>query len=309
MKESLKIFWKRIARYTISILAILFIILIVAFPITETKIFSENSDKISHLGVLITFLSLVIAVAIAVIEGLQSRELKDQIDLLQKTSKNIEDITRRPLTSIIDIISVCCDLLGKAQRTGGKIWFVGLTMAFGYPHNIPHIHKKWKKAGNEKPFDKACEEFNNLLTAILGGNLTDKFLVTLSEENIDNFFLKPLYEKPEYKEHKENIEKGEGIDFIFEKKTELINHHEKIIEKGGKINYVDRIPLQMLAVQLEENKDGKVDHPKIGCVVFHVGTENIRSANKAIGFYTELPNICDMFTDFAESISKNYTED
>nr|VFK50903.1 MAG: hypothetical protein BECKTC1821D_GA0114238_11236 [Candidatus Kentron sp. TC] len=218
-------------------------------------------------------------------------------------SKNIQDITRKPLTDIVDIISVCDELLGRAEVTNGRIWFVGLTLAFGVPHDIPYIQRKWKDKGNKKPFEEVCNDFNQKLTAMLAGQPREGCIVTLEENRIEDDFLRPLYSREGYKEHLDDWEKPD--DFFPTKRELLVSYHDRVCRTaeagcGNKITYTDKIPIQVLAVGLKDTNPSKK-----ACVVFYVGTQNIGSIrpNRAIGFYTELPDMCDMFTDFAESLS------
>nr|VFK41876.1 MAG: hypothetical protein BECKSD772F_GA0070984_110713 [Candidatus Kentron sp. SD]VFK47785.1 MAG: hypothetical protein BECKSD772E_GA0070983_110513 [Candidatus Kentron sp. SD] len=297
-------FWIKSLVLSICVIGAVFAFIVAVSPIiVEDDFFIENSEKIGDIGVLVTFMSLVIAVIIAIMEGFQSNQLKEQINQLQGMSKNIQDITRKPLTDIIDIISVCDELLGKAEVTNSRIWFVGLTLAFGIPHNTQYIQKKWEDKGNKGSLEDVCNAFNRKLTAMLGGQPREGCIVTLEESRIEDDFLRPLYSREGYKEELSDWEKPD--DFFSRRKELLVTYHKKVCNAaeagcGSKITFTDKIPIQVLAVGLKDTNPSKK-----ACVVFHVGTQNIASIkpNRAIGFYTELPDMCDMFTDFAESLS------
>ena len=64
------------------------------------------------------------------------------------------------------------------------------------------------------------------------------------------------------------------------------------------MKYIQSIPLQLIAVERENGGNA--------CLVFHVGTENIRAAKLdekgGPGFYSEIAGVISMFTTVAESL-------
>lgn len=234
-----------------------------------------------------------------------TKQLQCQVVMLAKTAKNIEDYTRKPLNGIVSVLYECEQLLIRARMSKeakGSIWFVGLTLGFGPAHEIPEVEEEWKqrKCPDKRTFKQLYEDlssnFSSVVHAAQQGNSTAT-LVSLRRNCVIPAFLEPLYAKSPYKEYIESeCSSREEQNAFFLKLNQSIDVLHNNVVNNGPVKYRPNIPLQILVVNLPG--DGP---QRRGCVVFHIGTENIRSGIVR-GFYSELPDICDMFIDFAESL-------
>ena len=280
----------------------------------------------------VTLILAVISILLAALSiGISiwlSNKTKRNLNKIEELSNSIADYTRRPLNGFVEIFHQCNYLLNNRIKTGANIWFVGMTLGFGPAHNIRDVREEWdKKYNSEQNFTKTIESFYRSFGSIIGGLPYKKCLVVLKKEYLMSKFIKPLYssskhkEHKEYKEYKDSICKDKNKDSFFEtikqqidniKEGEEIHDFEQIYlsnleEQVGKLHdvimkdssphYVNTIPLQLIVTDIEVN-----GYEKRACVVFHVGTENVGSG-KVQGFYSELPSICEMFVNFAESLA------
>ena len=245
-----------------------------------------------------------VGIAFAVAGVILAWLTRNNLRRIEELEHTIADYTRKPLSGIVDILQECYRMLVDATKGGGNIWFVGLTLGFGPAHCIPSVEKIWdtkkKKNSQGLSFAQMASKFNEELGAVLGGagsgsNVT---VVVLKTELLRERFLEPLYETAEYKQHLE-----QEPDHLDKVEKEILELHEKGVAKAAAsshgVSYLENIPLQVLVTDIK-----KRDGVKRACVVFHVGTENVGSG-AVRGFYSELPFLCEMFSDFAESLCRN----
>ncbi len=202
---------------------------------------------------------------------------------------------------IVEILYRCHDLLHKAVKAGGNIWFVGMTYAFGPAHNIRKVQEDWtRKHPDEVIFTSVVDEFNEHLCALLRGTRrysSQVCMVTLKKDLLLSKFITPLYRKPDYAAH---LKRYPGHLTTVER--EIMECQEDVEESAAKrgytVAYVDDILWQVIVTDIE--RDGRI---KKACVKLNIGTHNVRST-EATGFYSEDPDVCRKWIHETEQLYK-----
>ena len=217
---------------------------------------------------------------------------------IKELSDSIADSSRKPLNGIVEILHECDKLLEASEKPGGNIWFVGLTLGIGPAHAIKANIDEWQsKYPTEKTFRAMIDNIHGNLGATLGG-ARSRCIVILSETLVESKFITPLYgdanPNAAYRNHCEM-----NPDHLHRMKQWLnqLATETKQTLGGYRPIEISNIPLQLIVVDVK--KDGIL---KRACVVFHVGTENI-GYGAVQGIYSELPNLCEIFQNFCESLA------
>ena len=123
-------------------------------------------------------------------------------------------------------------------------------------------------------------------------------LVTFKEEELRQQFLEPLRKKLP------PTEASSIIQQMVEKHNACVCGIEANYAANTTVEYVKRMPLQMFIAKYGKEQDSRdvVPYEKRSCLVFFIGTDTADQGERAGGFYTELPNLINLFVDVFGSI-------
>ena len=226
-----------------------------------------------------------------IIKNYQS-QISDNLENIKNVEKNLVDITRKPLKSINEILYECFNLTSKAKKGHPrKIWMLSFTLGFGPAHDIPEIEESWNES-YKSIFAADYTTFNREIIEVIKKS-SEKTIVCLESDDktINSKFVNPLYQKEPYLKYSRLIDS---------KVNEINKLHKKVV-KDSEVTpkVISVIPLQAIIIEYQNGAD-----TKLSGVVFHVGTENVKS-DRVQGFYTEIPNMCNIFIDLIKSLNES----
>jgi hypothetical protein len=243
---------------------------------------------------------------------------------LQEQITNLEDATRRTLTGFGEIFARALWLLEQAQQ---DIWYVNFLFAFGVPHTTNQaICKDYAFAAkslklSEPNFDHAVARFRALLHDKV--ETVDKiFAVTLNPEALRHV-LERLKAAPgpsddldeptrERLQHKAAAYAKLDPAQVAETEAQVCKSmclkwrfrpERKVNLKDCQVFHRDKIPYQLLIAKIPPRTSGA--ESRYGCLVFLVGTENLKTSSEPKGFYTELPNVVELYKDLALNLMQD----
>jgi hypothetical protein len=290
-KERKVEFWTWVVKIVV-ISAALLVPTVLFLALEGRSWFTNNWDKV--IGVSFGIMGL----ATYILAELTSSKTAKDLEKIRELADSIADYTRKPLIGVVEILHECDKLLEDSVKAGGNMWFVGFTLGIGPAHAIPANIDEWRsKYPAERSFDAMTGNIHDNLGAILGG-ARSCCIVILSESLVDGKFITPLYAVTNTNQAYRAF-CSQHLNHLDEVKTMINKLAISIKRRSGAhpIVEVTNVPLQLIVADVR--KDGIL---KRACVVFHVGTENIGSG-AVQGFYSELPNICEMFRNFCESLA------
>ena len=265
----------------------------------DTLSTSSIVSSFETIGIICTLVGFTLAVtshyknktANKILKKIEELQIKaaDDLKRIGELEESIADQTRKPLKSIEEVMLQCFNLANKASKKSNII-FVGITLAFGPAHETEEFKVNWKKdiCMDHSDFETKYGEFHKDLIPLCSNKKST--IVCLQKDRVREMFLEKLYSNKTYKEfnNKDHLDNLENI---------IISKHQEIINSNN-IKYIPNIPLQIFIADFNEPDGSK----KRGCIVFHVGTENV-SSGVVRGFYSTIPSVCDMFSDFAKSLA------
>jgi hypothetical protein len=246
-------------------------------------------------------------------------DIKNQEKRLEADINNLEDATRRSLSTFAEIFDRSLWLLEQAER---EVIYANFVLGFGYAHmKNEHIRSDYEALPNKrKPtFEEAINKFwNTLKEKIIANRITKLKFVTLDEKNMVSEFLEQLAKRDEYvylreedfrketcqreetcREYLANALRGKARDW---------GTADKKLDLEWRVGH--RLPLQVLIAGLPP-RPGQPQETRFGCVVFLLGTESLagmKEPGSARGFYTELQHIIDMYSEFVDNAAETFTK-
>ncbi|HEV7859663.1 MAG TPA: hypothetical protein VGO91_13690 [Pyrinomonadaceae bacterium] len=244
-------------------------------------------------------------------------EIKEQEKRLEDDINNLEDATRKNLSSFAEIFERSLWLLEQAER---EVVYANFVLGFGYAHmRNEHIRKDYESLPNrrELTFEKAINKFwNTLREKVYTHRITKLKFVTLDEDNMKAEFLEQLARRDEYKYlkeegfRKETCEREETCRKILasalKDRARDWETPDTDLELEWRVGH--RLPIQVLIAGLPP-RQGQPQETRFGCIVFLLGTESlagIKAPGSARGFYTELQHIIDMYSEFVDNAAETF---
>jgi len=245
----------------------------------------------------------------AITDSLEAAK-KELNEAKERLVSTVEDATRSQLRGFLAVFEKALWMMENAQE---KLYFINFALNFGEPHLCNEkfkeaYRKTYSKGGQERSLETDVKAFFNKFKAKIV-EVHDVQILTVDDDGCIKNFMKPLSEREGYKGNL-NVEQ-QCFKAQEAKKTIL---RCLALNQGAVYAEARTLPIQLLIAGLPPEVGRQKG--RVGCLVFMVGTEVLRSGlepGMEPAFYTELEGMSEMFTRLAlaliQSAKKTKEED
>jgi len=223
---------------------------------------------------------------------------------LEKDIENLEDATRRNLNGFHEIFARAYWLLNQAEE---EIWYVNFLFGFGSVHLCnAEIADKYKAVAGvlrlpQTDYAQAVPAFHRVLTDRIMQVPTVRALV-LRQDALKTGVVDRLHDRG-------GVYASLDLASVLDKEGKIYAdissafglrriHNMPDDPESFAVYQTKSVPMQLLITQLARSNGAERKH---GCLVFLVGTENVKAAAPR-GFYTELDHVVEVYRSFAQGL-------
>jgi hypothetical protein len=239
--------------------------------------------------------------------GALPKRIEDELVRLKIAEEHlvnhVTDATRAMYKGFDEVFARAFAMIKDAQ---GELILVNFAMNFGSAHRYnSNVVQRYKERNNGADLAKDVGSFLNQLKGKIV-NLDTVQILTVTDEGALNKFLKPLSRRNGYEELLQlPIFSAEQDALIRAKASVAANIDAGDCDTSAKcMTQVESLPIQLLITGLARNGES----PRTGCLVFMVGSEMLQTdvaPGSEPGFYTELPDMVDVFRSLALALIRN----
>jgi hypothetical protein len=215
----------------------------------------------------------------------------------------VEDATRSKLEGFPEVFKKAFEMIQQAQD---KLYLINFAMNFGAPHLCnSEFRETYSKKFRGRDLEADVSKFFETLQ-IKVAQISDVQILTVNNEGCLTNFLEPLSQRDGYRNSMNVAEQRRNAE---EAKTE-IRKWLNLRSSGKTFVEATSLPIQLLITGLPP--DAKHPNGGVGCLVFMVGTEVLKSdlePGEEPAFYTELESMSSMFSKLALALIQSAKRD